>query len=135
MARVLGAEGIGGFSVSSLLLWSNWQEIPVTLKTLPRGLVCHGRCVKTPDCNNSLNSYNPRMRRAIGIVLILLGAIGLEICGIVLLHWPLPIPGFILRGLGGFGLFVDPVKAPISAVVLMIIGSLVLLKPKLPRFK
>jgi hypothetical protein len=75
------------------------------------------------------------MRRVIGIVLILLGAIGLEICGIVLLHWPLPIPGFILRRLGGLGLFVDPVKAPISAVVLLIIGFLVLLKSKLPGLK
>jgi len=82
-----------------------------------------------------LNRYNPRVRKTIGIVLILLGAVGLEICGIVLLRWPLPIPAFILRRLGGFGLFVDPVKAPISAAVLLTIGLLLVLKPKLLPFK
>lgn len=75
------------------------------------------------------------MRRTVGIALILLGAIGLEICGIALLGWPLPIPGFILRRLGTFGLFVDPVEGPISAVVFLTIGFLLLLKPKLARFK
>jgi len=47
------------------------------------------------------------MRRTIGIALILLGAIGVEICGIVLRNWPLPIPGFIFRRLGTLGFTVD----------------------------
>ena len=75
------------------------------------------------------------MRRTVGIALILLGAIGLEICGIALLEWPLPIPGFILRRLGTFSLFVDPVEGPISAIVFLTIGFLLLLKPKLAPFK
>jgi len=75
------------------------------------------------------------MRRTFGITLILLGAIGLEICGIVLRHWPLPIPGFIMRRLGSFALTVDPVKAPIWSVVLLTVGFLLLLQPKLARLK
>ena len=75
------------------------------------------------------------MRRTIGIVFIVLGAIGLEICGIVLLRWPLPIPGFILPRLGTFGFAVDPVVGPVSSVVLLTIGFFLLLRPKLARFK
>lgn len=75
------------------------------------------------------------MIRTIGIALILLGAVGLEICGIVLRHWPLPIPGFILRRLGAFGFSVDPVKGPISSVVLLTVGVFLLLRPMLARLK
>lgn len=82
-----------------------------------------------------LNGYNPAMRKGFGIALILIGAIGIELCGIALWGWPLPIPGFILRHLGTFGLLVDPVEGPISAVVFLTIGFLLLLKPRLTRSK
>jgi hypothetical protein len=75
------------------------------------------------------------MRRAIGIAFVLLGAIGVEICGIVLLRWPPPIPGFILRRLGTFGFTVDPVKGPIESVVFLAIGFLLLLQPRLARLR
>jgi hypothetical protein len=87
------------------------------------------------DYNSLLSSYNPAMWRTIGIALILLGAIGLEICGIVLWHWPLPIPGFIFRRLGTFGFTVDPVKGPIWSVVLLTVGFFLLLQTKLARSK
>ena len=75
------------------------------------------------------------MRRTTGIALILLGAIGIEICGIVLRHWPIPIPEFIFRRLDTFGFTVDPVKGPISSVVLLTVGLFLLLQPKPARFK
>jgi hypothetical protein len=91
--------------------------------------------VKPPDHNSLLNGYNPAMRTTFGVVLILLGGIGLEICGIVLRHWPLPIPGFIIRRVGSFGFTVDPVRAPICSVVLLTVGLFLLLQPKLALFE
>ena len=75
------------------------------------------------------------MRVVIGIAFVVLGAIGLEACGIALWNWPLPIPGFILRRLGMVSVFVDPVKGPIWSVVLLSVGLFLLLQPKLARFK
>ena len=88
---------------------------------------------------NALQQFVERlqssMRRTIGIALILVGAIGVEICGIVLRHWPIPIPGFIFRRLGTLGFTVDPVKGPMSSVLLLTVGLFLLLQPKLARFK
>jgi hypothetical protein len=52
------------------------------------------------------------MRKAIGIVFVALGAIGLSICGIVLLRLPPPIPGFLLQRMGTFSLMI--VLAPVK---------------------
>jgi hypothetical protein len=72
------------------------------------------------------------MRTAIGIVFVALGAIGLAICGIVLLRLPTPIPGFLLQRMGTFSIMIDPVQAPIWAVLFLAIGiTLLLWKPKL----
>ena len=53
------------------------------------------------ECNGLLTTIcgmvkMAAMRKASGIALISLGAIGLAICGIVLLRLALPIPGFLL---------------------------------------
>jgi hypothetical protein len=71
------------------------------------------------------------MRKAIGIVFVAWGAIGLSICGIVMLRLPLPIPGFLLQRLGTFGIMIDPVQAPVWAVLFLASGiTLLLWRPK-----
>jgi uncharacterized membrane protein YdcZ (DUF606 family) len=68
------------------------------------------------------------MRKAAGIALTCLGVIGFTICGIVLLR--LPIPGVVLRHLGSFGFHVHPVEGPISSLVFLTIGILLVRRPK-----
>jgi hypothetical protein len=64
------------------------------------------------------------------------GATGLTICGIILLHLPLPIPGFLLERLGSFTISVDPVQAPIWSVAFLTIGIILLLRRrKTPTLK
>ena len=63
------------------------------------------------------------MRRAAGIVLILVGAIMLAIYGLVMLR--LPIPGFLLH-IGVVIVTVDPVEAPLWAAAFLTIGMLLL---------
>ena len=63
------------------------------------------------------------MRKAAGIVLILLGSIVLAIYGIVMLR--LPILAFLLSRFG-VGLYVDPVETPIWAAVFLTAGMLLL---------
>jgi hypothetical protein len=71
------------------------------------------------------------MQKAIGIVFVALGVIGLSICGIVLLRLPMPIPRFLLQRLGTVSIMIDPVRAPIWAVSFLAIGIILLLwKPK-----
>jgi len=65
------------------------------------------------------------MRKALGIALISLGSIGLIICGIVLLHLPLPIPGFLLQRMGNFTIFIEP-GAPIWSALFLTIGVVLL---------
>jgi hypothetical protein len=62
------------------------------------------------------------MRKVLGVAFILLGSIGLAICGIVLLHLPLPIPGFLLQRMGSFSIMVDPLEAPIWSVLFLMTG-------------
>jgi hypothetical protein len=73
------------------------------------------------------------MRKTIGIVFVASGAVALSICGIILLHWPLPIPGFLLRRIGGFAIFIDPVEAPVWAVLFLTIGIVLLVRS--PRLR
>jgi uncharacterized protein (TIGR03382 family) len=47
-----------------------------------------------------------------------------------MLRLPLPIPGFVLRRLGSFTLYVDPVGAPIWAAVFLTTGVLLLRRRK-----
>ena len=69
------------------------------------------------------------MRRAAGIALVLLGIIGLAICGVVLLRLPLPITGLLTQRLGIIGFHVHPVEEPISSVALLVIGVLLFRHP------
>ena len=71
------------------------------------------------------------MRKAAGIVLILVGATGLAIYGIVMLR--LPVPGVLLRRLGYVVLYVDPAGAPISAGAFLIAGILLLRRRSKPN--
>lgn len=75
------------------------------------------------------------MRRTAGIALISLGAIGLMVCGIVLLRLPLPIPGVLLGHLGIFGFHIDPVEAPVSSLAFLTIGIFLLWRSKGERSK
>jgi hypothetical protein len=70
------------------------------------------------------------VRKTAGLTLTFLGVAWLAIYGIVMLRLPLPIPGVLLRRLGGFALYVDPVEAPIWAVVFLTAGVLLLRRPK-----
>jgi hypothetical protein len=71
------------------------------------------------------------MRKAAGIVLILVGATGLAIYGIVILR--LPAPGVLLSRLGYIVLYVDPAGAPISAGAFLIAGILLLRRRSKPN--
>jgi len=71
------------------------------------------------------------MRKAGGIVLILVGATGLTISGIVMLR--LPVPGVLLSPLGYVVLYVDPAGAPISAGAFLIAGILLLRRKSKPN--
>src|ERR1700722_1598658 len=62
------------------------------------------------------------MRKAFGVAFILLGSVWLAICGIVLLHVPLPIPGFLLQRMGSFSIMVDPLEATIWSVRFLTTG-------------
>jgi len=70
------------------------------------------------------------VRKTAGLTLTCLGVVWLAIYGIVMLRLPLPIPGVLLHRLGGFALYVDPVEAPIWAVVFLTAGVLLLRRPK-----
>jgi hypothetical protein len=59
------------------------------------------------------------MRKATGISLVVLGTIWLTLWASVMLRSPLPIPGVILRRLGSFAYYVDPVEAPIWGLVFL----------------
>ena len=62
------------------------------------------------------------MRKAAGIVLIALGAIGLSICGIVLLR-AVSVVRF-LSPLGIVGFHIHPIEGPLSSLVLITAGVL-----------
>ena len=64
------------------------------------------------------------MRKASGLVLVCVGAIGFTLYGIVVLR--LPLSALHIFGLGQFGLYVDRVVAPVSAAVALISGILLL---------
>jgi hypothetical protein len=86
-----------------------------------------GQNVKWPDFNiHAVTTTMAAMRKAAGISLIVLGTIWLTLWASVMLRFPLPIPGFILRGLGSFAYYVDPVEAPIWGLVFLT-GGVVLL--------
>ena len=70
------------------------------------------------------------MRRAAGVILILLGTIQLAILGIMVLR--LPIPGGLLVHLGDVVLSVDPTIAGISAGAFLLIGILLLRRRSKP---
>ena len=70
------------------------------------------------------------MRKASGIAFISLGSIGLAICGIVLLHLPLPIPGFLLQRIGDFAIVVDPLRAPVWSVLFLTTGIVLVSRGK-----
>ena len=69
------------------------------------------------------------MRKAAGIVLVLLGVIGFAICGVVLLRLPLPIPGSLIQHFGIIGFHVNAVTGPLSSLALLVIGVLLLRHP------
>jgi len=73
------------------------------------------------------------MRKAAGIVLISLGVIALALYAIVMLR--LPILLYWLRGLGISGFYVERVRTPISAVVSIVAGLLLLWRRSEPRAK
>jgi hypothetical protein len=62
------------------------------------------------------------MRIAAGIALILLGMIGLAICGIVFLHLALPAPEWLHRHLRTFGFLLHPIEGPLSSIVSLMLG-------------
>lgn len=70
------------------------------------------------------------MRRPVGLAFILLGLVGLMMCGIVLFRLPLPLPGFLFRYVGVFGIHIDPLVTPLSSAVLLLFGSFLLRQPK-----
>ncbi len=71
------------------------------------------------------------MRKAAGIALTALGAIWFALYGFLMLR--LSLPAVIFRHVGNFGLYVDPVAAPISGAVFIILGvGLLSYKPKAP---
>jgi hypothetical protein len=70
------------------------------------------------------------MRKTAGIALILVGATGLAIYGIVMLR--LPVPRDLLSRLGYVVLFVDPAGAPIAAGAFLIAGILLLRRRSKP---
>ena len=73
------------------------------------------------------------MRRAAGITLISSGAIALAIYGMVMLR--LPIPLYLPSRLGIVGIHVDRVRTPVSAVVSLAAGMLLLLRRSKPPAK
>jgi len=64
------------------------------------------------------------MPKASGLALVCVGAIGFTLYGVVMLR--LPLRNLHIFGLGEFGLYVDPVVAPVSAGVALISGILLL---------
>ena len=70
------------------------------------------------------------MRRAAGVILVLLGTIQLAILGIVVLR--LPIPGGLLVHLGDIVLSVDPTIAASWAGAFLLIGILLLRRRSKP---
>ncbi|MFI5117196.1 MAG: hypothetical protein ACHP8B_10930 [Terriglobales bacterium] len=68
------------------------------------------------------------MRKAIGLVLVSIGAVVLAVYGVVmlLLHVPLPKSAMHFLGFNEFVLYVDPVIAPLCGGVALISGILVL---------
>ena len=74
----------------------------------------------------ALTTTMATVRKAAGISLIALGTVWLTLWASMMLRSPLPIPGFILRRLGSFAYYVDPVVAPISGLVFLT-GGVVLL--------
>jgi len=66
------------------------------------------------------------MRKAAGITLISLGAIASGIYGVVMLRLPIPLPLYLLSRVGIFGLHVDRVRTPVSAIAFLTIGILLL---------
>jgi len=73
------------------------------------------------------------MRKAAGIAMICLGAIALALYVIVMLR--LPIPLYLLSGLGISGLHVERVRTPVSAVVSLATGMLLLWRRSKPPAK
>jgi hypothetical protein len=89
--------------------------------------------VLTPVFVSWDEGYNGLMRKAIGIVLIALGTVGLFICGIVMLRLGSVVE--FLSPVGIVGFHIHPVESPVFSVLFLAVGLLLLRGPRATESK